>query len=349
MVPGRSASPSGVEVLHIFLGPAPEETPTPPGEDGDRVPESGYDASRRNAITHGMRCQTVFPDAMAALMEERTVTFTAEMRPRSTFETWVIGELARATVQVEVGTKRLLEDEVRIINRVSGPGWAGRCQRGRRPPCEPARPASRTGPPASSRGPSKEQIYLSIISRAWPMPLGARTRWMTPSAACCLISWACRFRFATATGGFPAAGDGPALVALIEQELARHRANLSSTLNQRDRDDQLQAMKCPSTYIDKTRRQLRSDEARALKRLAWAKDAWDQLRSGVAASSIIDPRTRQPIDPKAQDAPARNLPPPRPHPHRQLPLRKRRRNRLRLRLRNCLRFRRGARMRTRRR
>jgi len=42
----------------------------------------------------------------------------------------------------------------------------------------------------------------------------------------------------------PAASDGPALITLIEQELARHQANLSSTLNQRDRDAQLRAMNC---------------------------------------------------------------------------------------------------------
>ena len=49
----------------------------------------------------------------------------------------------------------------------------------------PARPPSvwrtvsaaiRTGPPASSRGPSKEQIYSSIILRDWPTPRGAKMR-----------------------------------------------------------------------------------------------------------------------------------------------------------------------------
>ena len=117
----------------------------------------------------------------------------------------------------------------------------------------------------------------------------------------------------------PAASDGPALLAKIEQEIARHQANLTSTLDQRDRDAQLLAINSPHSYIDKHRRLLRSDEARAQKRLVWAKDAWDQLRKGVAPSSIVDPRTRQPINPDAEDAPAWKraaaaAPPPPPPP-----------------------------------
>jgi len=65
-----------------------------------------------------MRCQTVFPNQIAELIEERIIAFTAERRPRTHYEAWAITELARATVLVEVGDKRLLEDEVRIINRV---------------------------------------------------------------------------------------------------------------------------------------------------------------------------------------------------------------------------------------
>ena len=71
--------------------------------------------------------------------------------------------------------------------------------------------------------------------------------WTTPSAACYLMFWACPLNFAMATVRVPAASDGPALAALIAKEIARHEFNLSNTLNQRDRDEQLQAMKEPST------------------------------------------------------------------------------------------------------
>jgi len=96
---------------------------------------------------------------------------------------------------------------------------------------------------------------------------------------------------------------------LIAKEIARHEANLVNTLNQRDRDDQPEAVRSPSTYIDKTRRQLRSDHARALKRLVWAENVLARLQSGVPASTIIDPRTKQPINPGDHNPPTPKRPP----------------------------------------
>ena len=113
----------GDDPSHIRLCPGEDTKSTPPGQEGDGGAKSGYDRSRRNAITHGMRCQTVFGDDVAALIDERIVAFTAEMHPRSHYETWAITELARATVLVEIGGQRLLQDEVRIVNRVAGSYW----------------------------------------------------------------------------------------------------------------------------------------------------------------------------------------------------------------------------------
>ena len=69
------------------------------------------------------------------------------------------------------------------------------------------------------------------------------------SGASCLTSWACHFRCAMETRRVPAADNGPALTDLIAKEIARHEANLVNTLNQRDRDDQQEALRSPSTYI----------------------------------------------------------------------------------------------------
>ena len=281
-----------------------------------------------------MRAQRVFPDAMAALIAERTIAFTAEMHPRSTFETWAIGELAAATVQVEVGSKRLLEDEVRIINRVSGPGWEADASaaadrlanRLGRHPYRTARELERT-----KQGTNILVYHLNGLADA------ARTKNALDDTQRGLLFDVLGVPLPLRDGNrrVPAAGDGPALVALIEQEIARHEANLLSTLNQRDRDDQLQAMKCPNTYLDKMRRQLRSDEARAVKRLVWVTDVLDQLRRGVAASSRTT-HGRATINPKARPLRLGNLLSLRRHPHLRLrlhhPLRKRRRKRLRLRI-----------------
>jgi len=103
----------------VYVLPGDNAKPTLSEDDGDRGAKSRYNESRRNATTHGMRCQTVFQNPIAEFIEERILAFTAEMRPRTHYEAWAITELARATVLVEVGDKRLLEDEERII--IQGP------------------------------------------------------------------------------------------------------------------------------------------------------------------------------------------------------------------------------------
>ena len=217
-------------MVPISVCPAPAETPTPPGEEDEVAAESGYNKSRHNATTHGMRSEKCFPPSMAALIEERTAAFTAEMHPRSTFETWVLGELTRATVQVEVGAKRLLEDEARVVNWVSGPGWQSDASaaaerlanRLGRHPYRTARELERTKQGTnvlvyhlegladavrSKNGLDDIQHGLLFDVLGVPLPLRDGTRRV------------------------PAASDGPALLAMIEQEIARHQANLTSTLN----------------------------------------------------------------------------------------------------------------------
>ena len=85
---------------------------------------------------------------------------------------------------------------------------------------------------------------------------------------------------------------------------------LAENLGQaRDRDDQIIALANPSIYNDSIRRNLRSDEARAFKRLTWAKEAFAQLKKGTAPSCIIDPETDEPLDPEAQASPVRKRAP----------------------------------------
>ena len=52
---------SGDDLSHVSICAPVEETSDTPGNAGNFEVETGYDASLRNAITHGMRCQKVFP------------------------------------------------------------------------------------------------------------------------------------------------------------------------------------------------------------------------------------------------------------------------------------------------
>jgi hypothetical protein len=280
------------------------ETQAPPDEQDEFGAESGYDRSRHNATTHGMRSEKCPPPSMAALIDERIAALTAESRPRATYETWAMGEFARSSVQVEVGWKRLLDDEPRVVDWLSGPGWetdasaaAERlADRLGRFPYRTARELERTKQGTnvlvyhlegladivrSKNGLDDIQRSLLFDVLGVPLPLRDGTRRV------------------------PAADNGPALLALIEQELTRHQTNLTGTLNQRDRDAQRHAINNPHAYNDKHRRGLRSDLARAQKHMVWAKETLDQLRKGVSPSSIIDPRTHQPINPNAAGSPPR--------------------------------------------
>jgi hypothetical protein len=290
-------------VSEQFLLPDQPAQPAAPQDGGDGRAKSSYSESRRNATTHGMRCETVFPKHLEEVIQERIAAFIADKPPRTHYEAWAITELARATALVEHGDMLLREDEVRIIHRVSGPRWQADAEEkadvlaermGRRPN-RTVRALERT----------KQGTQL-LLDRLRDLADIVRSKNCLNEAQRTLLFDVVGVPLPLRDGNrrVPAADNAPALLNLITGEIARHEANLVNTLNQRDRDDQQDAVRCPSTYIDNTRRQLRSDHARALKRLYWAQQVLDQLRSGVHPSTIIDPRTKQPINPTDRNPPA---------------------------------------------
>ena len=116
----------------------------------------------------------------------------------------------RQRCRLKSGRKRLLEDEVRIINWVSGPGWQADAS------AAADRLANRlgdirTGPPASSRGPSKEQIYSSIILMDWPMPLRSKNALDDTQRGLLFDVLGVPLPLRDGNRRVPAAGDGPAL------------------------------------------------------------------------------------------------------------------------------------------
>jgi hypothetical protein len=240
---------------------------------------------------------------MAVLIEERTAALIAENHPRSTFETWALTEFARTSVQVEVGARRLLDDEARVVAWVSGPGWQSDAS------AAAERLASRicVHPYRICRELERtKQGTTVLIDHLEGLADVVRSKNGLDEIQRCLLFdvLGVPLPLRDGTRRVPAGSDGPALLRCIEQEIARHQANLTSTLNQRDRDAQLLAIKNPQSYMDKHRRGLRSDLIRAQKQMVWAKEAWEQLRRGVEPGSIINPRTGQPINPDAEAAPA---------------------------------------------
>ena len=114
----------------------------------------------------------------------------------------------------------------------------------------------------------------------------------------------------------PAASDGPSLAALVKRELAKHQAKLEQTLNRRDELEQDSARLGIVKEYDKETRKLRSDEARAHRRLRWAEATFQGLRQGVDPATVIDPETGRPINPDGHAAAAAAPEPASPAPHR---------------------------------
>jgi hypothetical protein len=275
----------------------------PAEEDNDLGSISGYDASRGNAVKHGMRGKVVFPEEIASRIDDRTRDYTAELKPKTGLERWLVFEMARTSVQVEVCANLRLLDQRRVLDRAAGPCWEvdakARAQRlAAKLPSDPARVAwelecTRQGTLlliyhwnclgdaiANNSGLDDGQRALAFDLLGVPQVLRNGSRQVPPGS------------------------DAPALAALVARETARHQANLDTVLNDRDQSEQAWVMMNVVRHPDTTTRQLRSDEARAYKRMVWATETLKQIRKGVNAATIIDPATRNPLDPNA-DAPRR--------------------------------------------
>lgn len=62
---------------------------------------AGKDASRRNALKHGMRAEVVFPEDLAAVIAERTGQFNAQFQPVGPYEEWLIGQVAVNSAMID--------------------------------------------------------------------------------------------------------------------------------------------------------------------------------------------------------------------------------------------------------
>ena len=97
----------------------------------------------------------------------------------------------------------------------------------------------------------------------------------------------------------PAADNAPALSAMVNRELARHRTNLERSLNAADQSDREMARLNIVKQRDSVTRGLKADLHRAERRFTWLEDAFHRLRQGVDPATIIDPDTKAPIKPAA--------------------------------------------------
>jgi hypothetical protein len=95
----------------------PEEEPQPsptPYAGGPRTPE-GKARSRCNALKHGLRAKLVLPKEFQEALDRRSQDLVGEFGPRTVYETFLVGDIARGTLRVErCGELGLIEAQRRI-------------------------------------------------------------------------------------------------------------------------------------------------------------------------------------------------------------------------------------------
>ena len=78
---------------------------------------AGKRRSRRNAIKSGFRSRIVFPEELAAKIDQRAVEFTRDFAPRPGFESFLVRDMAVASVRIEQCAAQLVVDLQRVIDR----------------------------------------------------------------------------------------------------------------------------------------------------------------------------------------------------------------------------------------
>jgi len=238
---------------------------------------------------------------MQALIDERCRAYCAQLRARSLLDSWLCLELARSSVKIDVAHELLTVNLERVLGRVET-HWdedaaAREDRRAKGLPDQPYDVARELGRSkhgtlllisrwealgeavAANQGLDEAQIQMAYDLLAIPKVLRNGSRQV------------------------PAANDAPALAALVQREIGRHRTNLGRSLNAADESDREMARLNIVQQRDNVTRGLKADLHRAERRFTWAENAFHRLRQGVDPATIIDPDTKAPIKPDAPRAP----------------------------------------------
>src|SRR5262249_44113349 len=68
----------------------------------------------RNSLGDGLRSRVVFPEEMAARIDDRKAKLTEQLRPRNELENMLIYEISRTSVQEETAEEKMLLDDKRV-------------------------------------------------------------------------------------------------------------------------------------------------------------------------------------------------------------------------------------------
>jgi hypothetical protein len=75
--------------------------------------------SRRIALKKSLRAKVVFPDELAARIDQRSAEFAFEFRPRTPYESYVVRDMALASVRIECCARESIVDLQRVIDHAT--------------------------------------------------------------------------------------------------------------------------------------------------------------------------------------------------------------------------------------
>ena len=114
-----SASTDSVPAADLPPGADPPATEAPRKRGGGPKTARGKRVSRRNALKKGLRAKVVFPDELAARIDQRSAEFAVEFRPRTPYEAYLVRDMALASVRIECCARESIVDLQRVIDHAS--------------------------------------------------------------------------------------------------------------------------------------------------------------------------------------------------------------------------------------
>ena len=279
---------------NIHLSAAAAETaPPPPASDGENGPVAPPRESRANATKSALRSRLLFPLELLEKINLLSDGYSNQLELSTCLEQWLGVELARSSVQCDECFDKLQINKLRVIER-AGTSFDDDC----------ADRADRIAEKLSEH-PSRNQRTLArskhgalILIDRWTLLGDAidSERGIDEAlrqTAYDLLGIDHVFRHGTSR--VPAATDVVGLRSLVAREVEKHRLYLEQSLNAQSESEREMAQLGLPRFRDSTTNSLRGDLNRARQRFTWAFETIRALKSGVDASTLIDPYTKKPV------------------------------------------------------
>ena len=255
---------------------------------GPRTDE-GKDASRRNALTHGLAAETLMLPEEAEAVTARVAAFRPSLNPRGEYDEWLVVEIAVSTVRIDRCRAHEEALRSRSIARAAS-SWA----EDREAEAEVlGRKLSRSPSLVASQLRRTKQGCAWLLAR-WEglgQALEAKGAWTDAQKKLALDLLGTPKEFRDTPG--PLDGDKPALVA---EQVALLRAKQDGPMAELDEFDRHDALDGLGADLDKPVATIRRYEAANLRRMEVARK---QLGKGRPASLPVAPKVVVALQPES--------------------------------------------------